>query len=110
MEKNIELSKLNNKKTFEFASLLRHENKKVHLGFQRGFIWCFIKVSFEFSTEVRRMFHFHPNEPKRYKYLMHKARKWRKKIFQFSAVTKIWKVHFLFQRVCGCRFERIFNE
>jgi hypothetical protein len=41
--------------------------------------------------EVRRTFDFHPNEPKWYKYLTYKARNKKKRIFKFSAVTKVGK-------------------
>ena len=44
------------RKTFKFAALLLgHENWIVHFGFN--------EVSFEFSTEFRRMFYFRPKKP-----------------------------------------------
>jgi hypothetical protein len=75
--------------TFEFASLLCHKNRNVHLGFQRGFIWSFNKVSFESSTEVQCMFDFHPNDPQWYKYLTHKARKKRRRYSNFRPSLKV---------------------
>jgi hypothetical protein len=53
--------------------------------------------------------YFHPNEPKWYKYLMHKARK-KKKIFKFSGITKSWKVHLGFQRGFIWNFKKVSLE
>jgi hypothetical protein len=56
------------KKIFKFSAVTK--SRKVHLGFQRGLIWNFKKVSFKFSTEFRLIFDFYPNEPKWDKYMM----------------------------------------